>query len=315
MEFLVRYSLSSFVPDVDESLDQAGTQLALRAGLGLPCLQLENLAISARRLASQVPAKSLFYLAHAAHLQAQAVESFNSHARRIEALDCVALLLFTSTLGRHLLIDTLARREPDLPRFLDRWVQHVAVHRGLRAVASEAWPALVESELEPVLSWGGGLYAQKPQGTEMDGLIGFIVDSSESPSSGFDHTFTTACLDAIHHLQLGLDSISRSPPDKSQYHMAFNWSVLCPVNFTALLHRRQPEALIIPAHYGVLLHYARDMWQIADSGAYLLSMISEYLEPEWREHLAWPQEVIWSPQGEGSSVEPSPSYSIGAVSS
>ncbi|RSL45949.1 hypothetical protein BHE90_014533 [Fusarium euwallaceae] len=131
MEFLVRYSLSSFVPDVDESLDQTGTQLALRAGLGLPCLQLENLAISARRLASQVPSKSPFYLAHAAHLQAQAVESFNSTRMRIDSSNCVALLLFTSTLGHHLLIDTLARREPDLPRFLDRWVQHVVVHRGL----------------------------------------------------------------------------------------------------------------------------------------------------------------------------------------
>ncbi|RMI97517.1 hypothetical protein CDV36_016220, partial [Fusarium kuroshium] len=269
MEFLARYSLSSFVPDVDESLDQTGTQLALRAGLGLPCLQLENLAISARRLTSQVPTKSPFYLAHAAHLQAQAVESFNSTRMRIDSSNCVALLLFTSTLGRHLLIDTLARWEPDLPRFLDRWVQHVAVHRGLRAVASEACPALIESELEPILSWGGGLYAQKPQGTEMDGLIRLIVDLSESPSSGLDHTSTTACLDAIHHLQLGLDSISRSPPDKSQYHMVFNWSVLCPTGFTAFLHRRQPEALIILAHYAVLLHHARDMWQIAGSGAFL----------------------------------------------
>jgi hypothetical protein len=148
----------------------------------------------------------------------------------------VALLLFTPTLGRHLLTDTLARR---LPRFLDRWVQHVVVHRGLRAVASEAWPALIESELEPILFWGGGLYAQRPQGTEMDGLIRFIVDLSESPSSGLDHTSTTACLDAIHYLHLGLDSISRSPPDKRQYRMVFNWRVLCPANFTALLHRQR----------------------------------------------------------------------------
>ncbi|KAM5368017.1 hypothetical protein ACJZ2D_009731 [Fusarium nematophilum] len=300
MEFLVRYSLSAFVPDVDDLLDQVGTQLALRAGLGLPCLQLENLAIPARRLAAQNPARSPFCLAHAVNLQAQAVESFNSTHMTIDRSNCVALLLLTSTLGRHLLIDNLARREPDLPRFMDRWVQQVAVHRGLRAVAFEAWPPLVESELEPILAWGGGLSTQKPRGGEMDGLIGLIAEEDEEEEeeeSGLDTTSAAACPEVIHYLQLGLDNVSRSPPEKSRYHIVFNWSVLCPINFTALLHQLQPEPLIILAHYAVLLHHARGMWQVADSGKFLLRMISAHLGPEWREHLVWPHEVISGAQG------------------
>ncbi len=60
----------------------------------------------------------------------------------------------SSILGRHLLTDVLACREQCLDAFLDRYLECVKLHKGVRAIASAAWPRLLESDLLPFMTWG-----------------------------------------------------------------------------------------------------------------------------------------------------------------
>ena len=78
----------------------------------------------------------------------------------------------------------------------------------------------------------------------------------------------------------------------NRYQMIFAWTMLSPSSFTALLAAMRPEALVVLAYYALLLHYGRGMWQVGDAGAYILGMIVDYLQPEWRRWLEYPGERI-----------------------
>ncbi|KAI0863838.1 hypothetical protein F4860DRAFT_501783 [Xylaria cubensis] len=65
-----------------------------------------------------------------------------------------------------------------------------------------------------------------------------------------------------------------------------------PTDFVKLVEQRRPEALIITAYYGVLIHNARDFWVFGDAGAFIIRSITRYLGSCWDEWLAWPNEVL-----------------------
>lgn len=292
MELLIHYSLVVSVPELDDDLDASATKLVLKTTLDAPWLLHEVLAISARHLAVLNPRKSAFYLTQAVQLQTKAIEMFNSARLQINESNCIAAVLFSSTLGRHMLTDTLANRDPNVDLFLERYSQYVEVHRGLRAVAHGSWQSLVESELGPLLSWGIQKFdAKAARGNQFDGLRDWISQSS------LDQAYIEACLDAIFFLQVGLDSVSGAATRMKRHQMVSIWSVLSPPKFTELVRQRQSEALIVLGHYAVLLHYARDMWQIGDAGAYFLHMVCEILGADSDLYLSWPRSIIFASGG------------------
>ncbi|KAI1290968.1 hypothetical protein F5Y03DRAFT_388680 [Xylaria venustula] len=70
------------------------------------------------------------------------------------------------------------------------------------------------------------------------------------------------------------------------------WVVTVRPEFVELIEQRRPEALIIIAHFGVLLHDARDCWIFGDAGAYIIRSITGFLGSYWAEWLAWPNEML-----------------------
>ncbi|KAM5355244.1 hypothetical protein ACJ41O_001890 [Fusarium nematophilum] len=284
MELLVHFSISIPVPEIDPALSSEVTKLILDVALSNSYLLHEALAISARHLATVKPAQSASHLQQAAGLQKRAIEEFNSLQMHIDSSNCVAILLFSSILGRHFFADALAmHHRGEFTAFVDRYVQYVQVHRGMKAVAAAAWPFLIQSELQSLLSWGSGLSSMLPRGGEYSELAASI-----SKCPGLDRDATEACLGAIHYLQVGLDHLSRVETRTGGLQIMFNWAVLSPSKFTELLAVYQPEALVIFGHYTMLLHLCRDMWQVGYSGCHILDGIVAYLGDEWETMLSWP---------------------------
>ena len=58
------------------------------------------------------------------------------------------------------------------------------------------------------------------------------------------------------------------------------------------LDQRRPEALVILAHFAVLLHRAADNWFIGDLGSQLIHRINSQLGAHWEEWLAWPNSML-----------------------
>ncbi|CAG8907506.1 unnamed protein product [Penicillium salamii] len=61
-----------------------------------------------------------------------------------------------------------------------------------------------------------------------------------------------------------------------------------PAGFLDLLDARQPFALVVLAHYAVVLHHLRDSWWMGDWGMRILSRIGDSVPPEWKALIGWP---------------------------
>ena len=291
IELILNFSLAIPVPDMSPEICEPGTKIALDAALGTPYFLHEILAFSARHLAAKRPQEAAEYLARSVRLQNMAIAQFNAAKAEVDEATCVPMLLFSSLLGRHLLIDTLAARV-DLPSFLDRYVQYVGIHRGLRAVASASWPLLVRSELRELLSWGSGVVNTPPRGEQCDQLKQLIAASDLGPVEA------DACHKAVYYLQAGFDELEDAVvagPGAAavvRCQMPFMWSILVPREFTEMVGARRVEAMAIFAYYAVLLHHRRGMWHIGDAGLYLFELVVGFLGPDWAAWMAWPRTLL-----------------------
>jgi hypothetical protein len=81
-------------------------------------------------------------------------------------------------------------------------------------------------------------------------------------------------------------------PSQHVPHAISGWHVMLPQEFGDVLKDRRPEALVILAYYGVLLHRARRYWICGGNGALMVGAIARQLGAEWAGVMRWPMEVI-----------------------
>ncbi|KAF4956014.1 hypothetical protein FGADI_4187 [Fusarium gaditjirri] len=276
------FSLGDKVEAFQETLN-----ICVKENIKAPYLLHQVLAFSARHLAAIYPERSAKYLHQAVELQTRAVSLFNSTKRQVDSSNCVAILLFSVTLGHHLLADALATRSPDgLDGFLSRYVQCVEMNWGLYRLTRSAWPLLLNTELEPVLSWSRQQSSKDPIGNHCKPVVQLINDSTALSSEEKE-----VCQEAIQYLQLGFDAMCEDD-DRSRYRMIFQWTMLASPELTSLLATKRPEALILLGYYALLLHHGRRLWQVGNTGEYLLGLIVDYLAPEWHLWLEHPRRMM-----------------------
>lgn len=308
-ELLVHYSFIVSVPEFDRDLERAATKMVLKHALAFPWLLYEVLAISARHLAADAAAPEAVatYRAHASRLQTAALDLFNAETLVIDEANSSAVVLFSSILGRHLLADTLGCLVDgaDLSAFLSQYAHYAQVHQGLRAVIADAKEILAGAEIWPLLTWSGFSRPRgKQKGIQLEPLRAWIESApaltSSSPARGghVDSDAVQTCLGAVDALQSGLDdALDAELPSFRRCQVATIWAVLCPKPFHKLLQRHHPPALVVLAHYAVLLHFAGDIWQINYTGKPLLRLVAEFLGPAYTEQLEWP----WTAIGENET--------------
>ena len=74
--------------------------------------------------------------------------------------------------------------------------------------------------------------------------------------------------------------------------LVFRWAIDVPDLYLSLMKRREPLALVILAHYGLLLHSINGIWWSEGRGARLIEAIFQNLPPIWQTELQWPRDVI-----------------------
>lgn len=295
MELLIHLTLDNDMFNLGVSVgDSIGTYptrlgFALETGLKSPYLLHQLLAFSARHLAFLHPERSASFFHQAATLQTRAVSLFNTAWTEVDRSNCVAVLLFSSILGHHLLADSLAKRDPGgLDAFMTHYMQCLNMSRGIYTIAKAAWPLLMDSELEPVISSGSEFTSRVPRGNHCQQIKELVVGADELGAEDKE-----ACLQAIQYLQVGFDAaLADEEEPQNRHKMIFSWTMLAPPEFTVLLAAERPEALVLLAYYALLLHYGRKMWQVGDAGAYIIGMIVNYLGPEWHRWLEVPRERV-----------------------
>jgi hypothetical protein len=293
MELLIHLSLEKDMFNLGFGIEEyhpSGMMLALGTSLKSPLLMHQLLAFSSRHLAYVPPERFTFYERQAVALQTRAISIFNATntATGINQSNCVVVLLFASILGHHTLADALALRPPGgIHAFVEHYIQCIETHRGIYTIAKTAWPMLMESELEPILSLSLAFTSREPEGHHCQSAFGMVNESSD-----LDEEEKEACLSALRYLQVGMDAATSDQEESNRYHMICTWTMLLTPTFTRLLSSMRPEALVILAYYAEMLHHGRELWQVCGAGIYILGLIIDYLGADWCRWLDRPRKTV-----------------------
>lgn len=268
--------------------------IAIRYAVDCPYLIDELLAFAAIHLAREKPATASTWRHHATELQTRAVASFakDSENPESEVTYNVPRFLFATMLSLHVLAETLEYYRSDLDVFIDRYIECVQLHKGIRTVIQPSWPELLESELKPLLHI---VTSQRPQdptvGEECRPLHALIDACPQGSYLAADSAARAGCHEAVRMLQWAFDLVTRLP-QPGLPHGVSGFSIMIPAEFTDVLRRHVPEALVVMAYFGVLLHRTRRYWVCGNNGAFVIRGIADRLGPQWEEAMRWPLRVL-----------------------
>lgn len=278
------------IPSLEMDYDRIGVPAADFMGVcvSAPYLMNEALAFAALHLAViSPPERQGFYEKQAEHLQTQALSIFNTMKPDVDEQNGAAMFLFSAALGTHLLCDALIFRDNDFESFMDKLCQSIQLYRGVRTVAALSIHMITRISLRALVqhddTW---IQTGRSLGPELQRLWDLIN------SARLGQFLTDNYKEAIECLQIVIDmSKSHSEFLRNKSRIG-SWPVRVPNEYIDALMARLPEALIILAHYAVLLHENRDSWVFCDSGRFIIQSVNAFLGPGWEEWMAFPDSVL-----------------------
>ncbi|KIW23521.1 uncharacterized protein PV07_11713 [Cladophialophora immunda] len=270
--------------------DITTTNVYAKHALANPYLMHQMLAASALHLSTRTTEFRDTYRQYATGLLNRALSLFNEANPVLEVTPAnyVRMFLFSSGVGIHLLCETLHYQRDGLERFVERFSHCLGIYRGLLAVIDQSRDLLLESELGPRLKLTQALLdTTDANGSECSALEGLISTLDADPGSQEIYRET------VSHLQRVFNAQRAASGTKIAVPTVLAWPVLVPPEYVDLLRQGQAEALVILAHYAVLLHRCRELWLFGDSGRFLIESIRGDLDSShWREWLRFPNAAL-----------------------
>lgn len=86
----------------------------------------------------------------------------------------------------------------------------------------------------------------------------------------------------------GLVALSASHNEIDTILVLYGWPIKVPEAFFAMVKEQRPEALIVSAHYSLLLNKVDRLWYMQTMSRRLLQTIFGKLGKEWESWIAWP---------------------------
>lgn len=260
-------------------------------GLTTPYLMDEILAYAAAHKAVRGHTDRQLYIDEAKRLQTRSLSGYNKEAPLMTSETRMTMFLYAGLLSHHLIAEANLAVQDGLASVINALTHSIAVHKGLTAMAQSIWPHLSERDQQTFISSckrdimpvAGGPNSRE----ECKALMTRLDLANLDESTTFIYRTTVGIL------QKQFDAASLRDTH-SMWAALQDWLVYIPQEYVALLEQMQPEALVILAHFGVLLHVVAEHWFVGDLGMHLVRLISEHLGAQWREWMEWPVQATTS---------------------
>ena len=262
---------------------------AVRLGFKHEFLLRGILAVAALHMGYLLPDRRSAYQLKASTHQEIALQSFQDTLGRVDESNCHALFTFSCLI---IVMAFASPRKEDPQTEILHWFHLL---RGCNSVLQLHWDLLRNSFLSPLLqemSYTVTKAAHHVPDTDRIMDLQAVCCNPAQPRE-----VSQAYSLAIHEL---LKVFIQASVVRSRGEGTVLASLVWPINlspkFLELLAEQQAEAMVILAHYCILLHWGdeEDEWFLRGWARYTLDTIKASIGESWHESLAWPEEVVYS---------------------
>ncbi|EXJ62543.1 hypothetical protein A1O7_02981 [Cladophialophora yegresii CBS 114405] len=265
---------------------------AVKLGLKHEFLLRGILAVSAFHLAYLYPERKAEYELIGTRHQSLGLTEFQETLAHVDETNCHALFAFSCLLIVLAFASSAKEKPEDFTRDVLHWFYLL---RGANIVLNMHHETIRCSFLKPLLDEMAHMETTAAYRFPDTDQITKLFRVCNSP----EHDKETAqAIDlAIHSLLSTFVQASLLKTRGDGTVLAtFVWPINLPPRFLDLLSEKQPEAMVILAHYCVLIHWGEsikeDTWFISGWAEYMLETITESIPDVWHEQLEWPAMMI-----------------------
>ena len=255
---------------------------APKEALRHPCLKHAMLALSALHLSLGGKAQQAVYCKAAQAHRSKAIAAMEVSAMKVDSSNQMALFSSSSIMlifefAFHL---TLPLREGDPLSGIHLKLQ---LFREIMGILAQVTESDADGRLQPLLL---DTRRMSPTMPAMFRLAIMKLHRENVLIHSTNRLHESAIYEeTIEHLGNSLDTLSHGGEATT---MAFRWIGEVPERFLGLLEEREPFALVILAHYAVVMHSLREQWWVNEWGNKILRTICEHLDDQWMQRITWP---------------------------
>lgn len=248
------------------------------------------LAVAALHLSCLRPEKQDDYRRVAVQHQDLALSTFRSIMPAISQSNSNAFFAFSS------LIVVLALAAPRTPNSLaftetsQEPAEWLPLIRGVHSVLMSVWPWIQNGSLGGLLP--DGLDVLSSRGLAETANDRFIQLSRLCENASGEQDVLEAYSETIQGLRACYVKLYAKNLNECEVSIAFLWPAMIPRKFNMMLHSRAPEALIILAHYCVILQHLEGYWWKKGWIGHLMASIYRELDQSWHSWIQWPTSLI-----------------------
>lgn len=244
------------------------------------------LALSARHLVCTQPSERHLYTGLAMMHQNLALTSFRPVLDKITPRNCNALFAFST------LVVVFAFAFPQSPGAaqarapIEETMEIFVLLRDITAIVRPAWDWIEQGSLGPLIR----CRTVEPQASvpqDVENALDRLEEHNKATSvvEGIRATYAST----IQNLRIAFEKTSLNPGDRE---LALAWPIIVEAPYLTLLKMQQPMALIILAHYGVILHGMNDHWWSKGWGIRVIKAVSGRLDAVWQPSVSWAMEKV-----------------------
>jgi hypothetical protein len=274
------------------SFDHIWQKVVPKEAQSYPFLMYGILGLAALHIGHDQPDVKEIYIAVALRYYNAAIASFRAALKQVTADNSTALFAFSAML----IVLSLGLAQVHLldqnQNVVEELIQVFTLLQGVRVVLQSATPWVEQGPLAPLLQRGADRQKNMPTHSL---LIPIAFDEALSCLEKHNERISQSVQNremydtAIQALRDCLQKLASNPGDRAA---ALTWLVFLEGSYVSSLKSNQPLALVILAHYGVVLHGLREHWFVQAFGVRVIEVIHLNLSEEWKPLVYWPMQQV-----------------------
>lgn len=295
LELMHHYTASTYLTISDSvEFQHIWQKVVPKEALAHDFLMHGILALAALHLAHERRGEKGRYNSAALRHYNLAIPSFRAVLEQVTPENCHALFSLSTILIVMTLAFAQTHSQPEEQDPVADILQIFTLLQGTQAVIQSAMRSIALGPMGPLVR--RGLVARnhapsmsiwndptQPFEQALDRLDACAVRTVENVGSREMYSL------AVEKLRASFGRVRCYPGDRAA---AVAWLLFMESSYVSAVRNSEPMALVIFAHYGVILHTLRGNWFVQDLASRLIDVIHSHLEDDWRPLVHWPMQKV-----------------------